>query len=100
VAGLVAVAFVGAIVAASFTASLTARLENRGAGSPEREAAAMATPMVTTAPPGLGDAVRFHLDLVAAGVDAFHAAVITTVILLAAGGIISLIGIRRAPGTS
>ncbi len=99
VAGLVAVAFVGAIVAASFTAGLTARLDEQSAGSAERDAAASASPMVTTPPPGLEHAVRFHHDLVAAGVDAFHAAVITAAILLAAGGTISLLGIRRGPRT-
>ncbi|MBO0701929.1 MAG: MFS transporter [Candidatus Dormibacteraeota bacterium] len=93
VAGLIAVAFVGAIVAAAFTASLNSRIERQGGGSAERSAAARAAPMVTSPPPGLEHHQRFREDLVAAGVDGFHATVVTVVILLGAGGVISLIGI-------
>lgn len=95
VAGLLAVAFVGAIVAASFSASLAGRIDRPGVTGAERSAAANAAPMVTAPPPGLEHDARFQRDLVAASVDSFHAAVITVVVLLAAGGTISLVGIPR-----
>lgn len=99
VAGLIAVAFVGAVVAAAFTTSLTTRVDQRGGTGAERAAAQSASPMVTSPPPAFEHNARFREDLVAAGVDGFHAAVVTVVVLLGAGGTISLLGIpggRRA----
>lgn len=93
VAGLIAVAFVGAVVAAAFTTSLTARVDQRGGTGAERAAVRSASPMVTSPPPALEHNARFREDLVAAGVDGFHAAVVTVVVLLGAGGTISLVGI-------
>ena len=107
VAGLIAVAFVGAIVAAAFTASLTGRVDHRGGSSTERAAADSAAPMVISPPAELEHDAAFRQDLTGAAVDSFHAAVVTVVILLSAGGIISLVGIpsgrrprRRMPASA
>ncbi|MGH7911545.1 MAG: MFS transporter, partial [Candidatus Dormibacteraceae bacterium] len=97
VAGLIAVAFVGAIIAAAFTTSLTAHIGGEQGSARERAAAASAAPLVTAPPPGLRDDGRYREALLGAGVDGFHAAVVTVVALLAAGGAISLVGIRNPP---
>jgi hypothetical protein len=55
--------------------------------------------MVIAPPVALEHNTGYRDDLVGAGVDGFHAAVVTVVILLGAGGVISLIGIpsKRRP---
>jgi EmrB/QacA subfamily drug resistance transporter len=100
VAGLVAVAAVGAVVAAQFSASLTAAnggFENLSSSEFDKIRHAP----LQVRPPGLriyGDGI---IALQNASVSAFHTGVVTIAGLLVAGGVISLAGIRnpdRLPG--
>jgi len=98
VAGLLAVAAVGAVVAAQFSAALDDRLS---AGSlSERGRALVAdardVPLSSEVPGGLAPAERRRVSeaLDAASVDAFRIAIALAALLMAAGGVISLAGVR------
>lgn len=91
VAGLLAVAAVGAVVAARFSGSL--------AGNPAVSASALArvqhTPLVLTPPAPYQCDSGLENALSQASVSAFHAGLLTISGLLMAGGLISLVGIRN-----
>jgi EmrB/QacA subfamily drug resistance transporter len=102
VAGLIAVAAVGAVVATQFNASLD-KFSKLWGLDPVAIQLAEQTPLVTS-PPKPYDHQAFPLDqtqkiyrqgLEYASVSAFHTGVITIAGLLAAGGAVSLIGIRN-----
>lgn len=92
VAGLVAVAAVGAIVAAQFATSL----DNRNLLAPASAiSTAKAAPLQTTPPhPYTGDR-EFQAALIGASADAFKTGMAVNAALIISGGIISLIWIRN-----
>jgi EmrB/QacA subfamily drug resistance transporter len=97
VAGLLAVAAIGALVAARFSSAL-AQADDTGLAAPARAfvANARAHPLDISVPPRLGrdgPAVTAMLD--GASVGALHAALRSMAALLAAGGLISAAGIRN-----
>jgi EmrB/QacA subfamily drug resistance transporter len=88
VAGLLAIAAVGAAVSAAFAA----RLEHDAARAPTTHAlveAASTRPLVTSGPAAL------HPALVAASVHAFHVGMFLAAALVVLGGLISLVGIEN-----
>lgn len=92
VAGLVAVAAVGAVVAASFANAL----DKQCASLPPATAAKIKqAPLVTTPPKPYRHDNILKSALTASSVSAFHSGVVTVSGLLIAGGIVSLIGIRN-----
>jgi EmrB/QacA subfamily drug resistance transporter len=93
VAGLIAVAVVGAVVATQFSASLDG--QNLNGISPDALARAERASLQTVPPAPYGGDVAFHEALNRASVSAFHAGIYTVVGLMAAGGAISLYGIRN-----
>jgi EmrB/QacA subfamily drug resistance transporter len=98
VAGLLSVAVVGVLVSSQFASTLDARLIGRPLSAPARTflSAAETRPLAAGAPSGLGGAegaaVARALD--AASVDAFRLSIGLAAALVAAGGLISLIGVR------
>lgn len=91
VAGLVAIAAVGAVIAAAFSQSLDSkRLQDSSAVK-----AAKMTPLNIEPPTGHKNDVPFKQALTDASVSAFHAGILVTALLVMSGGIISLVGIRN-----
>jgi EmrB/QacA subfamily drug resistance transporter len=97
VAGLLAVAAVGAIVAAQFTSSLeqTAAAQNQSPAIQQAVEDAKTKPLVTTVPKNLSDNEAYKSDLESASVSAFHSGVLAMCGLLFLGGLISAVGIRN-----
>ncbi len=96
VASLIAIAALGAVVAASFQSHLSRELAGRHLGAAGRTAVARARakPLVTSvADAPLADRARLHTALVRASVDAFGLGMEIAAILAIAGGVISLVGI-------
>jgi hypothetical protein len=96
VAGLLAIAVVGAVVSSSFVSSLGDKL-------PEKALAEARTqPLVTTVPDGVpaGQRAEAKAALTDASVDAFRAGVTLSALLVAAGGLISAAGVRNNRGQS
>lgn len=100
IAGLIAVAAVGAIVSAQFGASLDrnslASVVPASVVKEIKDAPLQATPPKSDA---ISDQ-EVEPILVNASVSAFHTGVITIAALLAAGGVISLVGIRNPSKTT
>ncbi|HEX5744098.1 MAG TPA: MFS transporter [Candidatus Saccharimonadales bacterium] len=93
VAGLIAVAAVGAVVATQFHSVLDSR--SLPGVSPDAIAKAKRVSLETTPPRPYKDDAAFHRALEDASVSAFHAGIYAVVGLMAAGGVVSLIGIRN-----
>jgi EmrB/QacA subfamily drug resistance transporter len=91
IAGLLAIAVVGALVASSFTSSLDSKLP------PKALAEARTQPLVTQVPNGVppGQRAQAKATLTDAGVKAFRDGVTLAALLVAAGGVISGIGVRN-----
>ena len=92
IAGLIAVAAVGAVVALQFNSVVDSKLAAFPAKSTD---AAKQTPLLISPPRPYKDDLVFRSGLTDASVKAFHAGVSTVGGLLIAGGVISLIGIRN-----
>mgnify|MGYP000971122027 FL=1 len=93
IAGLLAVAAVGAIVASQFGSSL----DKLGDGyyNPTQINELKQTPLVTY-PPGLAEKGYIDYEILSqASVEAFRAGILSVAFLIMAGGVISLIGIRN-----
>jgi EmrB/QacA subfamily drug resistance transporter len=99
VAGLLAIAAIGAIVSSQFASSLDSRLGDRALDPGLRDAVshAKARPLTTTAADSVPRTERrsFVSALEHASVQAFRAGVGISGALLIAGGLISLVGIRN-----
>jgi uncharacterized membrane protein affecting hemolysin expression len=91
VAGLLAIAVVGAVVASSFSSSLGNSLP------PAAQAEARTQPLVTQVPKSVppGQRAQAQRTLTNASVDAFRAGVTLSALLVAAGGVISAVGVRN-----
>jgi hypothetical protein len=98
VAGLIAVAAVGAVVAAQFQGTLDGR-ELAGV-SPDAIAKADHASLQITPPKPYQDDAAFRGALEDASVSGFQAGIYTVAGLMAAGGVISLYGIRNPPNPS
>lgn len=92
IAGLVAIAAVGAIVATSFGNALDRQC---GDAKPAAVAAAKSAPLQTTPPEPYRHDMIFRTALTNASVTAFHTGITAVSGLLIAGGAISLVGIRN-----
>jgi Na+/melibiose symporter-like transporter len=92
VAGLVAIAVVGAVVASSFATTLDSKLPPVALERAKKE------PLVTTVPKGIAPGQRATAKRVLekASVDAFRAGMTLSALLVAAGGLISLAGVRNS----
>lgn len=97
IASLLAVAAVGAIVATQFNSSVTRIGQN--IYTPRNLEKLKQAPLVITPPEGWAqssDEIEAAKQLLSmASVDAFHAGITSVAVLLMAGGVISLIGIRN-----
>jgi hypothetical protein len=96
IAGLVAVAAVGAVVAAQFGTALGHDRLTVPAGTLQK---AKQASLVTTPPAPYQHDSTFHASLTSASVSAFHAGVIVVAVLVMAGGVVSLIGIQNPTKT-
>ena len=94
VAGLVAIAAVGAVVSAQFSAAVDDRLAGVRLESAARAYADAARERPLTVPEGRVDP-RVRAELRAAGVDAFRAGMVVSALLMFAGGILAAIGIQN-----
>jgi hypothetical protein len=98
VASLIAIAGIGAVIAASFQSHLDSALagDHLDARTKAAVAAAKARPLVTNAR-GASPAQRpvVHAALVSASVDAFKLGMFISAALVFAGGVVSLIGIKN-----
>ncbi len=99
IAGLIAIAAVGAVVATHFSAAVESGLA-RPHATPTYNAAvnkASAATLQTKPPHGFPPAQRPHVHqtLENASVDAFHLAIVIAAILAVIAGILSLVGIRN-----
>lgn len=92
IAGLLAIAAVGAIVALQFGHTLD-RLCNTAPAS--AISSAKQKPLVTTPPAPYQHDPAFKAALIQASVSGFHTGINATAILVMAGGLISLVGIRN-----
>jgi EmrB/QacA subfamily drug resistance transporter len=99
VAGLLAIAAVGALVSAQFTSTVHDRVADRPLDSRSRQAVADAKgrPLTTTAADDAAPEERAFLRRAFedASVDAFQVAIGVSGALVVAGGLISLVGIRN-----
>ena len=93
IAGLVAIAVVGAVVSASFATAIEGKLP-----AAATEAADERT-LVTEPPDQVprGERAQARVVLTDAGVDAFNAGMIVSALMVAAGGVISAAGVRNRP---
>jgi EmrB/QacA subfamily drug resistance transporter len=93
VAGLLAIAVVGAIVSSSFGSALDSKLPPRALDAARKQ------PLVThvpgTVPPG--QRVQAKVTLTNASVHAFRSGMTLCALLVAAGGVISAVGVRNPP---
>jgi EmrB/QacA subfamily drug resistance transporter len=96
VAGLLAIAVVGAIVSSSFSSALDDKLPPRALDE------ARSQPLVTHVPGAVppGQRARAKTELTHASVDAFRAGITVSALLVAAGGVISAVGVRNRPRTA
>lgn len=92
VAGLIAVAAVGAVVAAQFAATLNKQCPTAPAGFIDK---ARQVPLQITPPKPYAHDASFKTALTISSVQAFHAGVYAVSGLMIAGGAISLVGIRN-----
>lgn len=92
IAGLIAVAAVGAAVAMQFSSSINAQSLSFSASSIQ---AAKQAPLVTTPPKPYQDSQAYKSVLSDASVDALHTGVAISAAVLIVGGVISLIGIQN-----
>lgn len=97
VAGLVAIAAVGAIVAAQFASVLDERVLSRQPSAVVRTAAneAKNTPLNIEAPPELAANQDYKSGLSQASVSAFHRGILVSAGLMVVGGLISALWIRN-----
>jgi EmrB/QacA subfamily drug resistance transporter len=100
VAGLVAVAAVGAVVAAAFGSRLDNELDDRVAARPEVAAAvdrAKSQPLSAVAVQGVPEDVQASVREAGedASVGAFHVGIGISAVLVALGGVLGLLGIRN-----
>src|SRR5436190_3567709 len=97
IAGLLAIAIVGAVVAASFASALDDKLPARlDPAAAQTAHEAKTTPLVTVAPkPGARDPAALRTAEVDASVTAFHAGIAVSALLVLLGGIVSLIAIQN-----
>ena len=98
VASLVAIAGVGALVAASFASKLEEELGGRAAGNPQLQVAideAKRQPLAEVVAPGLPPAERAEVSEASenASIDAFHVGIAISTVLVALGGFLGLLGI-------
>jgi EmrB/QacA subfamily drug resistance transporter len=98
VASLVAIAGVGALVAASFGSKLEEELGGRAAGNPQLQVAieeAKRQPLAEVVAPGLPPAEKAEVSEAAenASIDAFHVGIAISTVLVALGGVLGLLGI-------
>jgi EmrB/QacA subfamily drug resistance transporter len=93
IAGLVAIAAVGAVVAIQFGNSLQTSMAGRVSAGTLKTA--KQTSLVTTPPAPYQSDTAFKQAMTDASVSAYHTGIIVTAGLIAAGGVISLIGIRN-----
>lgn len=93
IAGLLAIAAVGAVVALQFGSALQHDLCI--SVSADSIAAAKQTPLETTPPKPYQHDANFKAALTSASVSAFHAGVTVTAALVMTGGVISLVGIKN-----
>jgi EmrB/QacA subfamily drug resistance transporter len=98
VASLVAIAGVGALVAASFGSKLEEELGGRAAGNPQLQVAiedAKRQPLAEVVAPGLPPAEKAEVSVAAenASIDAFHVGIAISTVLVALGGVLGLLGI-------
>jgi EmrB/QacA subfamily drug resistance transporter len=93
VAGLLAIAVVGAVVSSTFASNLDGKISARALDD------ARTQPLVTNVPDAVprGQRAEAKAALIDAGVDAFRAGVILSALLVAAGGVISAAGVRNRP---
>jgi EmrB/QacA subfamily drug resistance transporter len=104
VAGLLATAGVGALVAAHFGATLHVRLRGAVLGAHARAAVdaaqrlVLGRPAVAGLPPSQGRAILRAAD--AASLSSFHLGVVIAASLLALGALIGLAGIRNPPAAA
>jgi hypothetical protein len=91
IAGLVAIAVVGAVVAGTFDARVDERLP--AAANEKRQ------PLVTQVPDSVpaGQKAEVHAALEGAAVDAFRAGITLAGLLVMAGGVVAGIGVRNPP---
>jgi EmrB/QacA subfamily drug resistance transporter len=94
VAGLIAVAAVGAIVAAQFSSTVNSKM-SASSIPPAAITSARQISLETTPPKPYQHDQEFRAALSSASVSAFHAGVLTIAGLLIVGGTVSLIGIRN-----
>ena len=98
VAGLIAIAAIGAIVASSFNSHLASQLATRQLSPQARNAvnAARQRPLVTTVTGVTGpERVVVHTALVNASVDAFRIGMGISAALAILGGVVALVGIEN-----
>ena len=93
IAGLVAIAVVGAVLSSTFSSALGHKLP------PRALEVARTQPLVTDVPPGVppGQRAQARVVLTDAGVSAFHTGMTVAALLVAAGGLISAVGVRNRP---
>jgi EmrB/QacA subfamily drug resistance transporter len=91
VAGLLAIAVIGAIVSSSFASGLDSKLP------PKAVAEAKSQPLVTHVPAGVPPVQRAEAKatLTSASVEAFRDGVTVSALLVAAGGLIAAVGVRN-----
>ncbi len=94
VAGLVAIAAVGAVVAAQFSAAVDDRLRDARLDPAARALVGEARERPLTVPDGGGDA-RVRAAVRDAGVEAFRTGMIVSALLMFAGGILAAAGIQN-----
>jgi predicted MFS family arabinose efflux permease len=99
IAGLLATAAIGAVVAAQFTSTLDARVAKQGLG-PQAHAVVVAAKKLPLGRPDVGALPRGQARLVAraaddASVKAFHLGVGIAAALVALGGLTAAVGIRN-----
>jgi EmrB/QacA subfamily drug resistance transporter len=97
VAGLLAIAALGAVISAQFAATLDGRLEETGAAATRVVAEAKEQPLagsdVSGLPAAEGDALAD--DIVASSTSAFHLGIGIGTGLMVLGGLIALLGVRN-----
>ena len=95
VAGLLAIAAVGAVISAVFISTLDQRLAGVALSPAQSAAVAQARNQTLTHVPASAAGVRVTRDVQYASVHAFHVAMGTSASLMALGGLLGLVGIRN-----
>jgi EmrB/QacA subfamily drug resistance transporter len=95
VAGLLAIAAVGALLSAAFTSTLEQRLAGVTLSPAQRAAIAQARKQALTRVPASVAGVRVARDVQHASVHAFHVGIGISASLVALGGLLGLAGIRN-----